>query len=77
MEKKSEEKKEEKKPLIKKKSLVEKEPLVEKLSIERKPRWEGPFIIDTRCQPWQYIVSILFLLIFFGAIIIVTTIKYT
>jgi hypothetical protein len=71
MEKKSEKKKEEKKPLI------EKKPPVEKLSIERKPRWDGPYFIDTNCQPWQYIVSFVFLAVLFGTLIIVTTLKYT
>lgn len=77
MEKKSEKKKEEKKPLIKKKSIIKKKPIIENESIERKSRWEGPYSFDTRCQSWQYIVSIAFLLIFFGAIIIVSTVKYT
>ena len=64
-----------KKVEVKKKE--EKKPLIEKESIEREPRWGGPYIINTNPQPWQYIVSVVFLLIFFGAIVIVSNVKYT
>lgn len=70
MEKKSEETKEEKEPLVEKKAPVE------KLSIERKPRWNGPQPFDTRCQPWQYVFSFVFLAVLFGTIFILATYKY-
>lgn len=71
----------EKKAEVKKKKvklpvIQEEAPLIEKKPIERKPRWGGPYEFTIGPQPWQYIVSIVFLLAFFGTIVVVATYKY-
>ena len=53
---KSQRKRRKKSHAVRKNHLSEKKAPVEKLSIERKPRWEGPQPFDTRCQPWQYVL---------------------
>lgn len=54
----------------------EETPLVEDQSADRKPRWGGPYEFSIGPQPWQYIVSIAFLLAFFGSIVVITSMKY-